>query len=897
MLTTLHRLQESCQRSGSSVRRDRVFERYAEKCGDERVPVLNAASFGKLVRIIFPNVQTRRLGVRGESKYHYVDLSLVVSDRLPPDSRPQSSSARPGSSYNFEGGSKNPPARPTPNLSESPLDTAEFPPPSASFGMPSAELTGRYNLCPPPAKPVTKMHCEKSNGTLLRIPTSKMSAPLIECLPRVRSGLPATLTIYLGLPSSASHLSPSPNTTEAEITLPPIHAYLTGVEYDPPIADSLGSLYRSYCITVIDSFRWCREKPFFHHHAAFNGTMTVPVAKLLALPQLAPWIQECDMRMYKKMIQYIAPLSTQMVPEPVWAVFDRVSTKLVDHLVASFQRKCPAHVVAAKVVPATRFCSLLTKLVRVNQAANNVAPLLSEEMNRSQMWADMVTVVNPERLLDESAPSPECWPVVEKMVRDELRGLLAPLNDEALRPIEMADTTEWAQYFAKSAPSFPSSRENLSPVLSDNNLDRWVQWLECLPQAFEGHHPQCIIDWHTRFWDSVLTQLLLSGAQSFQAWWYLKTFLSNMLSWITQMEGLLLSESDQRHADGIEQEKKDQDEKASSQGAVDTSGDFRSGHTSPTVSNKRKRSNDRGDDDNDDDGKGKRMCSRPPSAGRIGPGQKQRKEVLTTMTPIEQTGSNEARGLGIFPNQDVFATSTSTNVPALDTPNLPKLETNASYEVNGPAYILPTPQQQQSPDDFHSASHSRPGHHHHHHNSHDHFENFDQSDYALHHDDSGIGLDPDIEDSIVSLKSHLAEDGLASSSAPNHPAGVITTTAAAAAAAAAATDRPTTTDCTNESMAATLDQEIIYHEYNNGSKPSNRPAAAASSSSSEPSSSMAKSTINLPPAAPGQIEKQGPAQSLDYHYHQQQQQQQLLTTTSTTTIKKKPMNKAAGSKR
>ncbi len=38
---------------------------------------LNPASFGKLVRVIFPGLQTRRLGVRGESKYHYVDLALV----------------------------------------------------------------------------------------------------------------------------------------------------------------------------------------------------------------------------------------------------------------------------------------------------------------------------------------------------------------------------------------------------------------------------------------------------------------------------------------------------------------------------------------------------------------------------------------------------------------------------------------------------------------------------------------------------------------------------------------------------------------------------------------------------------------------------------------------------
>lgn len=49
--------------------------------------MLNPASFGKLVRIIFPNVQTRRLGVRGESKYHYVDLSVIEEKQQHPMSQ------------------------------------------------------------------------------------------------------------------------------------------------------------------------------------------------------------------------------------------------------------------------------------------------------------------------------------------------------------------------------------------------------------------------------------------------------------------------------------------------------------------------------------------------------------------------------------------------------------------------------------------------------------------------------------------------------------------------------------------------------------------------------------------------------------------------------------------
>ena len=73
---TLSRLSSHCKRSTSCVPRNRVFSSYATRCGTELVPPLNPASFGKLIRIIFPGIQTRRLGVRGQSKYHYVELSL-----------------------------------------------------------------------------------------------------------------------------------------------------------------------------------------------------------------------------------------------------------------------------------------------------------------------------------------------------------------------------------------------------------------------------------------------------------------------------------------------------------------------------------------------------------------------------------------------------------------------------------------------------------------------------------------------------------------------------------------------------------------------------------------------------------------------------------------------------
>lgn len=50
---------------------------------------MNPASFGKLVRVLFPGLKTRRLGVRGESKYHYVNFSLVEDQPEAKDPQPQ----------------------------------------------------------------------------------------------------------------------------------------------------------------------------------------------------------------------------------------------------------------------------------------------------------------------------------------------------------------------------------------------------------------------------------------------------------------------------------------------------------------------------------------------------------------------------------------------------------------------------------------------------------------------------------------------------------------------------------------------------------------------------------------------------------------------------------------
>uniref|UniRef100_A0A671R426 Transcription factor RFX3 n=1 Tax=Sinocyclocheilus anshuiensis TaxID=1608454 RepID=A0A671R426_9TELE len=65
---------------GVSLPRSTLYSHYLRHCQEQKLDPVNAASFGKLIRSIFMGLRTRRLGTRGNSKYHYYGI------RVKPDS-------------------------------------------------------------------------------------------------------------------------------------------------------------------------------------------------------------------------------------------------------------------------------------------------------------------------------------------------------------------------------------------------------------------------------------------------------------------------------------------------------------------------------------------------------------------------------------------------------------------------------------------------------------------------------------------------------------------------------------------------------------------------------------------------------------------------------------------
>lgn len=63
---------EACD--GVSVARCVLYEHYLQACNQLGYEAINSASFGKIIRSVFPALKTRRLGTRGHSRYHYYGI-------------------------------------------------------------------------------------------------------------------------------------------------------------------------------------------------------------------------------------------------------------------------------------------------------------------------------------------------------------------------------------------------------------------------------------------------------------------------------------------------------------------------------------------------------------------------------------------------------------------------------------------------------------------------------------------------------------------------------------------------------------------------------------------------------------------------------------------------------
>ena len=383
----------------------------------------------------------------------------------------------------------------------------------------------------------------KSNADLL-------SSPSME---NVASHSGNTIHRILELPTSDS----TGVIDNDSLRLPDINPYLPK-NTDTKTAAALAALYRSHCISVIDSFRYCKERNLMKYFSAFHGTLTVPVQRLLSQPSVAPWVKECDWLMYQKMIAFVAPLTTQVVPQLVLDTFSSISRRLTGHILET-SRNQPSHVTLARLEAAHIFCKLLRHMLDVNQAANAAAAWLCRVDNRNRMWFDFKTLVDPQEVMFR-ANIPSCAAhATEQLLKHDIRALLTPLED----PKPSVAQPFFNQPDSQGDVMAHKWQVESSPIGEEYNFpDKWISIILQLPLVFPDHPTKCIIDKTNTLWDCVLHRLTLGGAQSFSAWWMTKVFFHEMMLWQAEKTGFMNTNPGVLHRRAEEEKAMNSPEKA-----------------------------------------------------------------------------------------------------------------------------------------------------------------------------------------------------------------------------------------------------------------------------------------------------------------------------------------------
>lgn len=334
-------VQNLCEAEPAAVvPRNRVYARYVQLCANNNLHPLTPASFGKLVRIVFPNLKTRRLGMRGKSKYHYCGMRLIGD---------QSNTGLPISSY--------------------------------LLGLDSPQLLN----------PHTPSFSGSPSVGSLETPFSA---------PQVQEQFQTNTLRYV--PQLFKTIDAATDSMNQPLQLPSLYAYLPkGLDIDYDIADTLHSLYRVHCTSIFELLRYMHISKMFALFPPFPAILTAPVFKLLTSEAAADWVHDCDSVMYRSMLKMLTRLHLQPVPNEVLGPLKEMSREYVNKLSAVLHSKFPKPFVTMKLRLARQFTLMLRRLIRCIDTGASASRVLSNPAERTLMLNDWLRLDMHDIILRE----------------------------------------------------------------------------------------------------------------------------------------------------------------------------------------------------------------------------------------------------------------------------------------------------------------------------------------------------------------------------------------------------------------------------------------------------------------------------------------------------------------
>ncbi|XP_023195224.1 DNA-binding protein RFX2 isoform X3 [Xiphophorus maculatus] len=331
---------------GVSLPRCSLYNHYLRHCQEQKLDPVNAASFGKLIRSVFMGLRTRRLGTRGNSKYHYYGI------RVKPDS--PLNRLQEDTQYMA--------------MRQQPVHQKQRFKPLQKVDSMSDSLCG------------SSQHCSSTPEQSVAAQTQQHQQ-------------------YI---DTSHSLPPFPSPDLGTQPLPE-RISMTDIK-------KLQTLYRSHCEATLDvvmnlQFHYVENfwQNFWNATApSSDGSTTVPSSddelervipreKLVSLCKYEPvrlWMRSCDHILYQALVEILIPDVLRPVPSTLTQAI-RNFAKSLEGWLTTAMTSFPQEIVRTKVAVVSAFAQTLRRYTSLNHLAQAARAVLQNTSQINQMLSDL----------------------------------------------------------------------------------------------------------------------------------------------------------------------------------------------------------------------------------------------------------------------------------------------------------------------------------------------------------------------------------------------------------------------------------------------------------------------------------------------------------------------------
>ncbi|XP_057280418.1 MHC class II regulatory factor RFX1 [Pezoporus wallicus] len=327
---------------GVSLPRSALYCHYLLHCQHRALPPVNAASFGKLIRSVFPGLRTRRLGTRGNSKYHYYGLRIKAGSPL--------------------------------------LRLMED---QQHLAMRQQPFAQKQRL-----KPIQKVEGVTNGATVAAAPPG-----LTDISSQVQQ--------YQQFLDASRALAEFPDLDLMEKPLPDgagaedLKVFqLLYREHCEAMVDVLINLQFTLVETLWKTFWRCSLSPPSEGSAGpvhEEAEKRLPQARLVALCKWEPalrWVRDCDHALYQGLVEILIPDVLRPIPSALTQAI-RNFAKSLESWLTSAMMNIPEEMVRVKVAAASAFAQTLRRYTSLNHLAQAARAVLQNTAQINQMLSDL----------------------------------------------------------------------------------------------------------------------------------------------------------------------------------------------------------------------------------------------------------------------------------------------------------------------------------------------------------------------------------------------------------------------------------------------------------------------------------------------------------------------------